>query len=1169
MKKVNFVHLRTHSDYSMIDGLSKPEVLVQRAVSLKMVALGLTDINNLYGVIKFYHFARLSGIKPIIGVDFTFLSNIIKNYFFRMTLLAANQVGYQNIIILLSKSYQKGYQENLGPVITFKNLKKYREGIIILSGGIEGDIAKCILYNDLKLIKKNFQYFKKYFDNSYFLEISRIKNFREEEYLEKIKYISKKFNIPLVVTNPVSFLKKKDYKVHKIRIAIYQRKIISDSKFSYTYTKEQFLKSEKEICDLFKDFPDALRNSVEISKRCNVIILTGKYFLPVFDTGSMNILQFFLQKISEGLEKRLQEIFPVVSVRQKLRIPYDIRLSYEVSVIKKMGFISYFLIVMEFILWAKNNDIPVGPGRGSGSGSLVAYVLQITELDPLKFDLLFERFLNPDRVSLPDFDIDFCMEKRDLVIEHVSEKYGRNSVAQIITFGTMAAKAVIRDVGRVLGYPYGFINKISKLVPLDPGMTLRKAFRKQKELERLYKEDLNVKTLIDLAKKLEGVVRNVGKHAGGVVISPTKISDFAPLYCDSNGKNQVTQFDKNDIEYVGLVKFDFLGLKTLTIINSCIKMVNEKNIRLKKKTININKISLSDIKSFNLLKKADTIAVFQLESKGMQDLIRRLKPDSFEDLIALVALFRPGPLQSGMVDNFINRKQGCEKIAYPDKKWQHILLKPILESTYGIILYQEQVMKIAQILSNYTPGQADILRRAMGKKDPKEMSAQRSSFEIGAKKNGICTILANKIFNLLEKFAAYGFNKSHSATYAFLSYQTLWLKSNYPAEFFASALNMDLSNTIKIVILIKDIQKRNLKIIPPDINMSCWNFFVDKNNNIVYGLGAIKGLGKSSIDIIQKERKNGKKPFKNFLDLCIRTVSKNFTRRVFERLIMSGACDSFKICRFELFYKIEYFMKVAKQYILFRTSKQRNLFGSQHSLKNIFCLQDSQIFSKNKIKNLINMEYYYLWEKETLGFYLTGHPISIFLKELMIYTKNVFLKDCIEKKNKKYITVAGIIESIKINYSLKKKKIYSLVIDDSFNTLDVVLFDIPFNISKNVLKRDVIILVTGILNFDIFKNCYRIIAKNIIDLETFRNQNIRKIFISIKFNILNIQDILNFLLKLFQDNNLGNISVNFIFVKNFSYTHPLFSTSWKLFLTNTLMRNLFEFSRLGYLEIQY
>ncbi|CUR53137.1 DNA polymerase III subunit alpha [Buchnera aphidicola (Tuberolachnus salignus)] len=1169
MKKVNFVHLRTHSDYSMIDGLAKPSSLVKQAVFLDMVALGLTDINNLYGVIKFYNVSRSLGIKPIIGIDITILSDIIQNYFFRITLLAMNQTGYKNIIFLLSTSYQKGYPEDIGPSITLKDLIKYREGLIVLSGGLEGDIGKCILCNDFHLIQKNFYYFKKYFKNSYFLEIYRINDIREEEYLHKIKYVSKKFNLPLIVTHPVSFLKKKDFKVHKIRIAIHQRKTITDSKFLYSYTQEQFLKSEQEMCDLFSDFPDALKNSVEIAKRCNVIIPTGQYFLPNFDTKSIKIYDFFKQKISEGLEERLVEIFPNKLIRSKLRKKYDSRLCYEVSIIKKMGFISYFLIVMEFIMWAKNNDIPVGPGRGSGSGSLVAFVLKITELDPIKFGLLFERFLNPDRVSLPDFDIDFCMEKRDLVIEHVTEKYGRNSVAQIITFGTMAAKAVIRDVGRVLGYPYGFINRISKLVPLDPGMTLKKAFSKQKELISLYQEDSNVKILIDMAKKLEGIVRNVGKHAGGVVISPTIISDFSPLYCDSNGQNQVTQFDKNDIEYVGLVKFDFLGLKTLTIIDSCVKMINKKKKYNKKKIIDINKINLFDKKSFKLLRKSDTIAVFQLESKGMQDLIRRLKPDTFEDLIALVALFRPGPLQAGMVDNFINRKQGYEKISYPDEKWQHKTLKPILKSTYGIVLYQEQVMNIAQILAKYTPGQADILRRAMGKKDPKEMSEQRHFFEMGAKKNGICTILANKIFNLLEKFAAYGFNKSHSATYAFLSYQTLWLKSNYPEEFFASALNMELSNTNKIVILIQDIKKRNLKINPPDINRSNWNFFVDSDKTIIYGLGAIKGLGKSSIKIIESVRCNGQKPFKNFLDLCIRTFSKHFTRRVFERLIMSGACDSFKICRSKLFKNITYMMKIAKQYVVYLSSKQTSLFGTQQSLKNIFFKKKNCVSIKQQIKNFLNNECHYFWEKETLGFYFTGHPISIFLKELLIYTNGICLKDCLSKRKNKYIVVSGLIESVKIKLSTKKKKIYSLVLDDSCDTLDVVFFDIPSNVTEKILKRDVIVVVSGILQFDTFKNCYRVVAKRILDLETVRNTYIKKINIIILFDILLNEDILNFLFELFKKNNFGSIIINFFYSHRFSSLHPLFCTVWKLSMSNKIFRYLLELENLKYLKLKY
>ncbi|MFC2568579.1 MAG: DNA polymerase III subunit alpha, partial [Haemophilus parainfluenzae] len=563
-------------------------------------------------------------------------------------------------------------------------------------------------------------------------------------------------------TNDVVFLAPDDFEAHEIRVAIHDGYTLDDPKRPKRYTEQQYFRSEEEMCDLFADIPSALENTVLIAQRCNVTLRLGQYFLPQFPTGELSTEDYLVMKSKEGLEERLAFLFPDEKVRAERRPEYDERLQVELDVINQMGFPGYFLIVMEFIQWSKDNDIPVGPGRGSGAGSLVAYALKITDLDPLEFDLLFERFLNPERVSMPDFDVDFCMDGRDRVIDHVADTYGRGAVSQIITFGTMAAKAVIRDVGRVLGHPYGFVDRISKMIPPDPGMTLDKAFEAEPQLQVAYDSDEEVKALIDMARKLEGVTRNAGKHAGGVVISPSLITDFAPLYCDNEGLHPVTHFDKNDVEYAGLVKFDFLGLRTLTIIKWALDMINARLAREGKPPVDIAAIPLDDPESFELLKRSETTAVFQLESRGMKDLIKRLQPDCFEDIIALVALFRPGPLQSGMVDNFIDRKHGREEVSYPDANYQHESLKPILEPTYGIILYQEQVMQIAQVLAGYTLGGADLLRRAMGKKKPEEMAKQRSVFKEGAEKNGVDGELSMKIFDLVEKFAGYGFNKSHS-----------------------------------------------------------------------------------------------------------------------------------------------------------------------------------------------------------------------------------------------------------------------------------------------------------------------------------------------------------------------------------------------------------------------
>ncbi|ABJ90624.1 DNA polymerase III subunit alpha [Buchnera aphidicola] len=1158
----DFVHIRIHSDYSMIDGIIKPKKLVEYAKLMNMKVLGITDISNLHGVIKFYSSACKLGIKPIIGVDIIVSSKFEQNVFSNLTLLARNNIGYNNIIKLLSESYQSGYDNNIGLVIKIDDLLKYRKGLLVLSGGIKGNIGKCIFNNKKKLLYKYLLFYKKYFLNKFYLEISRLGYEKEEEYIIYIKYISYKFSLPIVATNEVLFLKKKDFQVHKIKVAIYKKKTISDSNFVYKYTENQFLRKNDEMIKIFHDCPEAIINSFEISKRCNVIIPSGSYFLPLFPTGSINLYDFFVKKSKEGLKKRLKTIYLNKNKREKKKDIYFSRLEYELLIIKKMGFISYFLIVMEFIQWAKKNNIPVGPGRGSGSGSLVSFALNITEIDPLKFNLLFERFLNPNRISLPDFDIDFCMNKRDLVIDHVSKKYGRNSVAQIITFGTMAAKAVVRDVGRVLGYPYGLINKISKLIPLDSNMNLKKAFSIKKELIDLYHHNNDIKKLINISKKLEGVIKNIGKHAGGVVISPTKISDFIPIICDHLGNNQVTQFDKNDVEFVGLVKFDFLGLKTLTMIDMIIKRINKKD-KIKKKFF-LNKISLKNKKSFLLLKKSETTSVFQLESIGMRNLIKRLKPDSFEDIVSLVALYRPGPLQSGMVDNFINRKHGKEKISYPDSKWQHKWLKPILKSTYGIILYQEQVMQIAQILSNFTPSEADILRRAMAKKNPKEMMRQKKLFQSGAKENLIDVNLSKKIFYLLEKFSSYGFNKSHSVTYALLAYQTLWLKANYPSEFMVSAMTLDMTNTNKIVNLIYDARRMKLKIIPPNVNISNYSFSINKYGDIIYGLGAIKGLGKSSIDIIIEERKKKNNAFFSFLDFCVCLLLKKITRHVFEILIMSGACDCFNICRVELFNKIEYLLKLAKQKISNIQLQQNNLFNFNNDF-----FQKISIKNYKKEKNFYNFELYNIflkklqWEKEILGLYLSNHPIKNFLNEINYYTKGMKLNDYLLDNKKKNVILSGMIFSIKTMFTKKKKKFYIITLDDSYSRLDVLYFN-NMNIQKDSIfyKKNIIVVIYGILSFDFFTNRSRIIIKKIQNIEQFRLKKIKCIKIYIKNNSKNDIKLFDLLYDfLINKTNKGKISVFFFLPADYFIKHKLFYYSYKIFPDNDFLNYLKFFKK--------
>lgn len=1145
MKSKKFIHLHVHSDYSIINGLSKPEDLVKKAVSLKMMAIAITDFNNLYGVIKFYKSAHQHGLKPIIGATVNFFSELIKNELMELTILAATKEGYKNLILLISRAYKKGFSCEKHITIKKEWLSELNNGLILLSGGCQGEIGKVLLRGRSSLISTCLRFYNKYFSGFYYLELMRTDRENEEKYLHLATDLSYSKNIPVVATNDVCFLNKEDFTIHKIRIAINEGMILKESKIQNNYSKHQFLKTQEEMSSLFSDIPEAIINSIEISKRCNVFIESGTYFLPKFNTGKESIENYLITLAQKGLKKRLTSNF--LQLNKEVYFRYENRLHKELKIINNMGFPSYFLIVMEFIKWAKDHNIPVGPGRGSGAGSLVAYALEITEVDPLFFDLLFERFLNPERISLPDFDIDFCMEKRDQVIEHVIEMYGREAVSQIITFGTMTAKAVIRDVGRVLGYPYGFVNNLSKLVPLDPGIKLKDAFSIGSELYNLYKNDEDIKKLIDISKRLEGINRNVGKHAGGVVISPTRITDFCPVYCDEKGNNPITQFDKNDIEYVGLLKFDFLGLRTLTTISYAVDMINKNRLLNKKRKININKILLNDKKCFHLLKKCETTAIFQLESYGMKDLIKRLQPDCFEDIVALIALFRPGPLQSGMVDNFINRKHGYEDIAYPDHKWQHLSLKPILYSTYGIILYQEQVMQIAQVLSGYTLGKADILRRAMSKKNAKDMAKQRYIFIEGAKKNGINTELSIKIFDLLEKFSGYGFNKSHSVAYAMVSYQTLWLKSHYPAEFMSSTMTSDIDNTEKIVILINESIRMGIKIIPPNINLSKYEFYVDDKKSIVYGLGAIKGIGENSIrNIIQEREKNGF--FCDLFDLCIRTDPNKVTRTILEKLIMSGSCDCFKENRGNLLSLIEDAIKAAKEHSKTKKFKQESLFGSfkeeLNILKNKSTLLSSISYDKNKLEN----------EYKVLGFYLTEHPIDRYSEELKhyIHKLTLFNKESINKNRKKTI-IAGIVVSVKIKLTKNNNRIAILVVDNKIHRLEVVVFQDLLKKFENLLKLNEILIIIGILDLNFIKNkILKMTAYDIMNLNLARKKYVNTLKIILHENKAD-KFILKKFYHFFNKQRVGKIPVHMLLKKENIYSEEKLLKTWLVTINNKFL----------------
>ena len=1078
-----FIHLRVHSDFSMMDGLNKVKPILGKVSALGMPAVAITDQMNMCGLVKFYSEAHNLGIKPIIGTDFWVTNEVFGDEPFRLTLIAMNNEGYKNITILISKAYLRGHLSHRA-VIDQEWLAEHSEGVIALSGAQHGDVGVGLMKNNAKILDSALEFYQTHFPDRFYLELIRTGRQGEEDYLHLAVELAEQRGLPVVATNEVCFIDREGFDAHEIRVCIHDGYTLDDNRRPKRYSDQQYLRTAEEMVELFSDIPEAIENTVEIAKRCNVTVRLNEYFLPQFPTGGMTTEDFLVKVSEEGLEERLEFLFPDEEVRKAKRPEYDDRLRIELEVINQMGFPGYFLIVMEFIQWSKDNGIPVGPGRGSGAGSLVAYALKITDLDPLEFDLLFERFLNPERVSMPDFDVDFCMDRRDEVIDHVAELYGRQAVSQIITFGTMAAKAVVRDVGRVLGHPYGFVDRISKLIPPDPGMTLEKAFKAEPQLPEVYESDEEVKDLIDMARILEGVTRNAGKHAGGVVIAPTTITDFSPLYCDDEGKNPVTQFDKNDVETAGLVKFDFLGLRTLTIIQWAIDMIKEgKNV-----DVDISAIPLEDPKSFRTLQNAETTAVFQLESRGMKELIKRLKPDCFEDIIALVALFRPGPLQSGMVDNFIDRKHGREEISYPDAEYQHECLQEILEPTYGIILYQEQVMQIAQEMAGYSLGGADLLRRAMGKKKPEEMAKQRGTFAEGAKGNNIDPDLAMKIFDLVEKFAGYGFNKSHSAAYALVSYQTLWLKVHYPAEFMAAVMSADMDNTDKIVTLVDECERMGIEILPPDLNAGKYKFTVDSEGRIVYGIGAIKGVGEGPIEAIIEARET-QGAFKDLFDFCAKIDIKRVNKRVLEKLVLAGAMDNLGPHRASLMASLPEALAAAGQHAKAESFGQSDMFGllttEPEDVKQAFA--DVPEWPEK------------VWlegEKDTLGLYLTGHPINQYAEELRYYTDGR-LVDLKPTNKDQMASAVGLVLGVRVMTNKRGRRWAIVTLDDKSARIDVRFFPDMYEQFESVLETDRILLIKGQVSFDDFSGGNTITARDVMDIVQAREKNARALAINV------------------------------------------------------------------------
>ena len=945
-----FSHLRVSSEFSISQGLLTIDQIVENASRLSMPSVALTDKSNMFGMVKFFNKCESAGIKPISGVTIrTIFDGDDKSY--EILCLAKTNIGHKNLMKIISNAHNSN-SFNV-PIIRFDDLISLKDDILIISGGRGTHIFEYLKINNFEDANKKIDKFRESFGDDFILEVQRTNRSDELEYFKNILPISYEKNVPLIATNDVLFSNQDDYDTHETKVCINTGKTLNDPNREKLFSDQQYFKSSKEMSLLFSDHSSLVDNTNEISKKCNVSLSTKGYFLPEYPVPKEHDFDSFIKKLSSD---RLNNL--ISDLAKDKQDEYKSRLNYELDQIKKMGFSSYFLIVYDFIEWSKNNDVPVGPGRGSGAGSLVAYALGITTLDPIKYGLLFERFLNPERLSMPDFDVDFCMEKRDLVIDYVSQKYGSEAVSQIATFGTMAARAVIRDVTRALGKPHPLGDRIAKMIPFTPGITLDQAKKEQPLFAETIRKEGEVREIVDLAYKLEGIARNVGKHAGGVVIAPGSISDFCPVYVDRSSDSIMTQYDKDDVEKIGLVKFDFLGLRTLTVIDRAVKSINEDLDEFNK--LDLNKIPLDDENVFKFLSSGKTTAVFQLESSGMRDLIKRLKPTKFEEITALLALYRPGPLNSGMHDEFVDRKHGNSPVTYP-----HKLLEPILEETYGVIVYQEQVMEAARVLAGFSLGQADILRRAMGKKKKEEMEEQREIFVNGCAKNDISTTNAEHIFNLINQFAEYGFNKSHSAAYALISYQTAYLKTYYPEYFMASVLSSELSNTDKIYSLIQECSRMNIKVLKPNILLGKKRFFVNANKEIEYGLGAIKGVASSFIDHVCEKRSSIK--LKNLWDFSQKIDVKLGGKKSLEALSYSGAFDSLAPSRNVAIECVKDMVRDGANRPAKNNLKSGDLFAQVE--------EDFNPYEKFKDLPKLKLTEKLEFEKKSLGYYLSGHPV--------------------------------------------------------------------------------------------------------------------------------------------------------------------------------------------------
>ncbi|WP_338755073.1 DNA polymerase III subunit alpha [Moraxella lincolnii] len=1058
-----FVHFGVHSEFSITDSIIRIKALVAAAKADSQPALALTDLSNLFATVKFYRACLGAGIKPIIGAEV-----LTDDANHRVILLAMNNDGYKNLTRIVSFGFTDGlhYDHSRGkPIVSTEQIFTHADGVIALLTE-QSHVGQALMSNTPERADELIHAWQQRFSNRLYFAIKRTSRAGEDAYIQAVIHASHRHQLPIIAHNDVRFISQEDFDAHEVRVCIAGSYVLADPNRPKEYSDAQYLKTQKQMSDLFADLPTVIDNTISLAKRCNVILTLGENRLPDYPVPvGESIESFFRSESARGLDKRLDKLYPPISRGDDwadVRKPYDERLKHELDIILSMGFPGYFLIVMDFIRWAKANGVPVGPGRGSGAGSLVAYALNITDLDPLHYELLFERFLNPERVSMPDFDIDFCIEGRDRVIDYVASKYGREAVSQIITFGTMAAKAVVRDVARVQGKSYGLADKISKLIPKTPGISLAQALEQEALLNDLLNnpdnmdyEDAN--EIWEMALKLEGITRNVGKHAGGVLIAPTKITDFTAIYCDEDG-HRVSQFDKDDVEAAGLVKFDFLGLRNLTVISAAVRNINARRVKENQAPIELDDLPLDDKDTFlNVLQPAKTTAVFQLESAGMKKYLRKLKPSNIDDVIAMCALYRPGPLDAGMVESYIERKHGREQVIY-----DHPNLESILEPTNGVIVYQEQVMQISQTMAGYSLGGADMLRRAMGKKKPEEMAKQREIFISGATQKGIDPMVSGGVFDLMEKFAGYGFNKSHSAAYGVLAYQTAYLKHYYPAEFMAAVLTSDMNNTDNVVFFINDCRENfNLTVDNPSVNRSEWYFVADTPSNIIYGLGAIKGVGEGAVESIVTARKQDG-DFTDLYDFCRRVDTKKVNKRTLEALIKAGCFDDFaKTLRPELDETQYHQIRGALMTQLPSAVKaaEQNRQNSEMGIMDLFGEIDSVTTAPPLPTghDIIWADKYRLKaEKDTLGLYLTGHPIDEYRQEIRHYTANQSLDKLSDTGYNGTTLFAGLVMDV-ANFGNR----IAITIDDGTSRLEVSCYSERYNRIKNRIKVDEVLIIKG------------------------------------------------------------------------------------------------------------